>query len=309
MRIDQKLKYYRKLFNLTQDDVGEACSVDRSTVANWEAGKRKPNYQYLKVLSILFNVDLDFLDDDNLSPIKLDSYKFIKHNINKYKLKLENDDFLCINDYLEISSSFANYATYVKYEKVKHSQYNPEKHKVFKHSISVSIYKMVTSIAMIVSLLVLIPFNISKKDFSESFIPENIEKVVLTTKTNELVNNYEFKKTFKDHLIILNYKLNLNNESIKNIFVLENIKISASNTDIDENWFENTKCFVSFVCYYDKLYNSISSKDLKPIKNIDNFILTNGEYSQPYISKPGIYDLIFYTSNSSCYIGAFLHEF
>lgn len=309
MRIDQKLKYYRKLFNLTQDDVGEACSVDRSTVANWEAGKRKPNYQYLKVLSILFNVDLDVLDDDNLSPIKLDSYKFIKHNINKYKLKLENDDFLCINNYLEISSSFANYATYVKYEKAKHSQYNPIKHKVFKHSISVSIYKMVISIAMIISLLVLIPFNILKKDFSESFIPENIEKVVLTTKTNELVNNYEFKKTFKNHLIILNYKLNLNNERIKNIFVLENIKISASDTDIDENWFENTKCFLSLVYYHEGFRNSLYSSDLKMIKNTDNFILTDGEYDQPYINAPGIYDFIFYTSNNSYYIGAFLHKF
>ena len=98
-------------------------------------------------------------------------------------------------------------------------------------------------------------------------------------------------------------------ERIKNIFVLENIKISASDTDIDENWFAHTKCFLSFTCYYDKFHNSINSTDLKAIKNIDNFILTNEEYNQPYIDTPGIYDFIFYTSNNSYYIGAFLHEF
>ena len=31
--------------------------------------------------------------------------------------------------------------------------------------------------------------------------------------------------------------------------------------------------------------------------------------NQPYINTPGIYDFIFYTSNNSYYIGAFLHEF
>ena len=283
MRIDQKLKYYRKLFNLTQDDVGEACSVDRSTVANWEAGKRKPNYQYLKVLSILFNVDLDVLDDDNLSPIKLDSYKFIKHNINKYKLKLENDDFLCINDYLEISSSFADYATYVRYEKVKHSQYNPIKHKVVKHSIPVSIYKMVISMAMIVSLLVLIPFNILKKDFSESFIPENIDKVVLTIETDITNKQYQLEKI--DFLQYNKYSTYYNFTS------------------------NNIKCFLSFKCYNVVLSDIIKFKYIKVIDNINNYINLDSNYSKPYINAPGIYDFIFYTSNNSYYIGAFLHEF
>lgn len=309
MRIDQKLKYYRKLFNLTQDDVGEACSVDRSTVANWEAGKRKPNYQYLKVLSILFNVDLDFLDDDNLSPIKLDSYKFIKHNINKYKLKLENDDFLCVNDYLEISSSFANYATYVKYEKVKHAQYNPKKHKVFKHPISVSIYKMVISIAMIVSLLILIPFNILKKDFSESFIPENIEKVILTTNINKSIQDYELDKVFNDYSKSLINKHYINNSNISNLFILENIKVSASSVNIYENWFEYTKCFISCVCFYNTHSNASETIHLKTIPDNANLIIITQQYDRPYINTPGIYDFIFYTSNNSYYIGAFLHEF
>lgn len=309
MRIDQKLKYYRKLFNLTQDDVGEACSVDRSTVANWEAGKRKPNYQYLKVLSILFNVDLDFLDDDNLSPIKLDSYKFIKHNINKYKLKLENDDFLCINDYLEISSSFANYATYVKYEKVKHSQYNPKKHKVFKHSISVSIYKMVTSIAMIVSLLVLIPFNILKKDFSESFIPKNIDKVVLTIETDITNKQYQLEKVDIFQYSTLSNYYDFSSSNIKNLFVYNSISILIDNSNDDFQWSENFKCFLLLDYCNKDFMKRITFNNIKTINCNNNYINLDSNYSKPYINTPGIYDFIFYTSNNSYYIGAFLHEF
>ena len=81
MEQNEKIKYYRKLLRLTQDEVGDACSVDRSTVANWEAGSRKVNRVYIKILTALFGLPPYELErTEHSSESKLVDYK-MKNNI------------------------------------------------------------------------------------------------------------------------------------------------------------------------------------------------------------------------------------
>lgn len=315
MRVGKKIRYYRKMYCLTQDDIGEACSVDRSTVANWEAGNRRPNYYYLKILSILFNVDLDVLDDDNISPIKLDNYKFIKHNIGKCFVNIENDDFLNTNNYIEFSSTFSKDITFNSslIEKITSTditnkvfpKYNPFKHKVINLSIPASIYKMVMSIAMIIFIVIFIPFDILKKDLSQSFIPENIDEVVLSVKYNTSINEHNLNKIEETNYYNFFEKYSLSGENIDNLFFVDNMDILTN----DSLWNKNDIIYINF--FYSKNNSNFAIKNSKTklINQITNTIKIDFKANVFYIESPGIYDIVFYTSNNLCYIGAFLNEF
>lgn len=55
------IKRRRQELRLTQQDVAEACGVDRSTVANWETGQTYPDARRLKALAKVLDVTVDEL--------------------------------------------------------------------------------------------------------------------------------------------------------------------------------------------------------------------------------------------------------
>lgn len=61
MIIGQRIKEYRKIYNLSQDDLSEKLFVSRQTISNWETGKTYPDIQIIISLSLLFNVSLNEL--------------------------------------------------------------------------------------------------------------------------------------------------------------------------------------------------------------------------------------------------------
>lgn len=59
----QKLIYLRKQRGWTQDDVSRMLGVHRGTYANYEVGKRVPDYETLDRIADLYGVSVDFLLD------------------------------------------------------------------------------------------------------------------------------------------------------------------------------------------------------------------------------------------------------
>ncbi len=59
-----KLKYYRKCSNLTQQQVADALGILRSTYAYYESGKTHPKLSTLQNIARLFNTDIDNLVED-----------------------------------------------------------------------------------------------------------------------------------------------------------------------------------------------------------------------------------------------------
>lgn len=59
----------------TQQAFADAFGVAQSTIGNWEAGKREPNYETTKKLALFFNVTVDYLLGltDNPTPIQPDN--------------------------------------------------------------------------------------------------------------------------------------------------------------------------------------------------------------------------------------------
>lgn len=57
----ENIKQIRKERNLTQDEVAEACGVDRATVSKWETGEFSPRTDKLTKLAGVLNCTVDKL--------------------------------------------------------------------------------------------------------------------------------------------------------------------------------------------------------------------------------------------------------
>ena len=72
MNIHEKLKLLRKERGLTQSDVGEAIGQERSTIACYETGKRKPDVETLEKLARYYKVTLDYFSDKTEADVFID---------------------------------------------------------------------------------------------------------------------------------------------------------------------------------------------------------------------------------------------
>lgn len=55
-----KIKTLRQESKMPQIDLAGKIGVSRSTLANWEIGRRQPSFHYLKQIANVFNVPLDY---------------------------------------------------------------------------------------------------------------------------------------------------------------------------------------------------------------------------------------------------------
>ena len=58
--IGKKLKQLRKSKGMTQEDVAQKVDITRSTISNYEIGRRTPNLNDLSALAGVFGVGLDY---------------------------------------------------------------------------------------------------------------------------------------------------------------------------------------------------------------------------------------------------------
>lgn len=59
--IADTLKYLRQINRMTQGEVADAISVNRSTYTSYETGRREPSNETLISLAKVFNVSTDYL--------------------------------------------------------------------------------------------------------------------------------------------------------------------------------------------------------------------------------------------------------
>lgn len=90
MKLSEKLKSYRKSFDLSQEELAEKLNVSRQVITKWESELGMPEISNLKALAELFNVSVDFLLDDE---------KEIEYPIIKEKYELEKNNYSNRYDY------------------------------------------------------------------------------------------------------------------------------------------------------------------------------------------------------------------
>ena len=110
MNFQEKLKLIRKTNNLTQADFANSIGISRGNLANIELGKVEPTQVFINCVSLMYNIDKNWLLDDSnndLSPLNastniisliMDKYEQLD---DKYKKFVENQ----INQLLEIQNN------------------------------------------------------------------------------------------------------------------------------------------------------------------------------------------------------------
>lgn len=71
--IGTRIKKRRQVLDMTQQDLADALSVSKSTVANWETGKHFP-LRYLGKVEQVLGISLDEADDELEIPPDLQEY-------------------------------------------------------------------------------------------------------------------------------------------------------------------------------------------------------------------------------------------
>jgi len=65
MTLEKKLSWLRKKEGLSQAEVSEKLDVSRQAVSRWEGGVSRPSTENLQALCKLYNVQIDYLLDEN----------------------------------------------------------------------------------------------------------------------------------------------------------------------------------------------------------------------------------------------------
>lgn len=72
MKLSEKIKEFRKIFGLSQEQLAEILNVSRQAITKWETDAGMPDITNLKPLANVFGVTVDYLlseDEDFVSPI------------------------------------------------------------------------------------------------------------------------------------------------------------------------------------------------------------------------------------------------
>lgn len=107
MKIADKLKLIRKANDLTQEEFAKSIGVSRGNLTNIELGKVEPTQVFINCVSLMYNVDKNWLIDDsnndlsvlsgstNMLALIMDKYEQLDDD---YKKFVENQ----INQLLEL---------------------------------------------------------------------------------------------------------------------------------------------------------------------------------------------------------------
>lgn len=117
MKLCEKLKSYRKSFDLSQEELAEKLNVSRQVITKWESELGMPEISNLKALAELFNVSVDFLLDDEKEiefPIIKEKYELDKNNysnrydyaVNYLKERYSDDDIYVLTQVENGEKSF-----------------------------------------------------------------------------------------------------------------------------------------------------------------------------------------------------------
>lgn len=65
MKLNEKIKGYRKIFNLSQEQLAEKMGVSRQVITKWENDDGLPDIVNIKMLSKLMGISIDYLLDES----------------------------------------------------------------------------------------------------------------------------------------------------------------------------------------------------------------------------------------------------
>lgn len=108
----ERLRMLRKSNSMTQKQVAQSLSIDRSTYAYYEIDKTKPDYDTLLRISRIFNVSVDFLlgrDRDASASVTLHDNHYPRDNAETRSLvDLTQEELAFLNIYRQLDGMARN---------------------------------------------------------------------------------------------------------------------------------------------------------------------------------------------------------
>lgn len=92
MKLNEKIKKYRDIFDISQESLAEKLNVSRQAITKWENGQSLPDIENLKMLAKLMKISVDYLLDDSKKldyPIKRRCLRCNIEMIEDYDVKVE----------------------------------------------------------------------------------------------------------------------------------------------------------------------------------------------------------------------------
>lgn len=92
MKLNEKIKGYRSIFNLSQEQLAEKIGVSRQVITKWENDEGLPEIGNLKLLSKLMGISIDYLLDESKSleyPMKRRCPRCNVEMIENFDIKVE----------------------------------------------------------------------------------------------------------------------------------------------------------------------------------------------------------------------------
>lgn len=92
MKLNEKIKEYRKIFSLSQEQLAEKLNVSRQVITKWENADGLPEIGNLKAISKLMGISIDYLLDEtkNLEyPMKRRCMRCNIEMIENFDIKVE----------------------------------------------------------------------------------------------------------------------------------------------------------------------------------------------------------------------------
>ncbi len=273
MSLAENIKKYRRKYHLSQDDLAEACYVARCTIANWEAGRRMPNYESIVLLSKLFKVTInELLGDDEEANLVLNeknlNSEFIKNEDNIHTEMIKN---ISNDENLPLSSSH---------------------YRKFKIQAAIVLTILVTIMAVSIPTVYFVT-----KYRQESLRLEEIEGVTLEILDLEYDNIYYFEQYEKAE----RSKYNVEQDSDEKKFFIREIDLSDER--FTKFWTVSTKKIeINIYIYCDENHK----KSLSKIYRMKNIIIQNKnlckEKGYLYFKNFGIYQMNLRLRSDSCII-------
>lgn len=88
-KFHEKLKVLRKKQGLTQKSLSSMLNISQGAYANWENGKREPNFEKLSMLACIFDASIDYLLSENLEISKESYLKLKEEKKNLFSVRLK----------------------------------------------------------------------------------------------------------------------------------------------------------------------------------------------------------------------------
>lgn len=90
MNVGNRIKEFRKQFNMTQSDLAKNCGISVSFVSDIETGRRNPSIDTLNTIAKVFNTPINTLIGDPLPELSNRNERDIQKDLQRTLDSLEN---------------------------------------------------------------------------------------------------------------------------------------------------------------------------------------------------------------------------